>query len=323
MKLFITGATGFIGTHLCRRLVEDGHEVVALLRSPHKKKLLPDSVEVIQGDLTLFEQEGFRLPHFDVVIHLAGVISAKTQADYYRINYDAVRHLANCLEKQEKPLKRFIFASSLAAAGPSNGRTPLDETMPLAPVDNYGAAKMKAEEFLEGYSRPVTSFRPAIVLGPGDENSLTLYKMAQSGIAFRASGPEQVVSFVDIDDLVESIVCMVGDEREGHQRYFVAHEEPIEMLSFWKVLGEKLNKRVRVLPVPKVVLFGLMKASTLFSRLLGIRNQLDEKQYKQIITPTFVCSGMKLQRELGWKPRFDLSASLDKAILGYKKDGDL
>ena len=148
MKIFVTGATGFIGTHLCRRLTNDGHEVTALLRSPKKKHLLPESSAIIEGDLSIFKDPDLKLPPFDFVYHLAGVIHAKDDEGFMKHNYHAVRELVECIDRQGWTLKRFLFASSLAAAGPSQGATPLREEDPLQPVDPYGDAKRLAEEYL-------------------------------------------------------------------------------------------------------------------------------------------------------------------------------
>ncbi len=319
MKIFITGATGFIGTYLCKRLVEEGHDLTVLLRTPAKRKLLPRGTTILNGDLSLFQDKNLELPEFDYVIHLAAAIFAKTRRDYYRLNFDAVKDLVHCLENQSWKPKRFLFASSLAAAGASNGREALTEDMPLNPVDYYGDAKRMAEEFLDTISFPATSFRPAIVLGAGDENSLTLFKMAKKGRGVKVRGIDQVVSFVDIDDLIDAMVLMMEDERPAHQRFFVSHPQTIAVSELWESLGKGFNKKLRILPVPKSLLYTLSHLSGLASVILPFKNQLDYKQYKQMTTPAFVCSGEKLQKELQWNPSNDLDKTIVKAIAGYKE----
>src|SRR5512139_1057361 len=146
MKILVTGATGFIGNHLVHRLVRDGHSVVALVRNRDKARELP-AVEVLEGDLTLFEHPRTVLPACDAVIHLAGVVAAERIEDYERINFTAVKHLVACLERQSWKPKRLLFSSSLAAAGPS--ATPLTERDPCAPIEAYGTSKLEAERFLQ------------------------------------------------------------------------------------------------------------------------------------------------------------------------------
>src|SRR5215204_844110 len=109
MKILVTGATGFIGNHLVHRLVRDGHSVVALVRNREKAKDLPP-VEILEGDLSLFENPRTVLPACDAVIHLAGVVAADRLADYERINFTAVKHLVACIDRQGWKPKRFLFS---------------------------------------------------------------------------------------------------------------------------------------------------------------------------------------------------------------------
>ncbi|MBL4657010.1 MAG: NAD(P)-dependent oxidoreductase [Flavobacteriales bacterium] len=206
MKILVTGGTGFIGRHLCHRLVEDGHELVALIRSPKKANILPDGIELLEGDLSLFSDPELVLPECDTVVHLAAVVAGKNDAEYRKINHEAVVSFIECLERQSWTPKQFVFASSLAAAGPSPPDTILTEAMMPKPIDLYGEAKLKSEQYLRGENQvgerrrtiPTTSFRPAIVLGPLDGATFTLYKMAKLGVGFRPAGPEQPVSFIDV-----------------------------------------------------------------------------------------------------------------------------
>ena len=145
MRVFATGATGFIGRHLCAGLVEDGHDVLALVRTPAKASVLPASVEILSGDLSIFANPETILEPVDVVIHLAGVVTAEDPSDYHRINYVAVEDLVRCLERQKWSPRRLLFASSLAAAGPSPEGRPLTEADSPAPIDPYGKAKAEAE----------------------------------------------------------------------------------------------------------------------------------------------------------------------------------
>lgn len=149
MRIFMTGATGFIGKHLCRRLVAGGHTVFALVRNPGKTRGLPtEGMHYIEGDLAVFKDARLELPTCDVVIHLAGVVTAPNLETYEEINFVAVKDLVRCIERQRWKPRRFLFASSLAAGGPSLPGERKTETDPAAPIDAYGKAKWEAEKFL-------------------------------------------------------------------------------------------------------------------------------------------------------------------------------
>lgn len=321
MNILVTGATGFIGQHLVRRLVRQRHNVTALLRTESKRKYLPGGVEILQGDLSIFRDETLVLPPQDIVIHLAGAIFADSAAAYHEQNYEATRDLVQCIARQEWKPRRFLFASSLAAAGPSGDDNVLHEEDPPKPVDDYGKAKLAVEKFLASVTAfPTTSFRPAVVLGPGDENTLTLFKMARYRVGFTIDGKAQMLSFVDVDDLNDAILKMMEDPSTMHKVYFVAHPEIITNEDLFMGLGVVMRHRVFIVPLPGFLLRLATRASGAISGALGIKNQLDEKQYQQL-THHFMCSGDALARDLKWEPRRSLLTSLQKASDGYRSMG--
>jgi nucleoside-diphosphate-sugar epimerase len=323
MRILVTGGTGFIGHHVCRRLVERGDEVIALVRSPKKAASLPPGVKLLEGDLTLFANPATVLPPCDVVVHLAAVIAADSLEQYEAINFVAVKDLLECIGRQSWKPARFLFASSLAANGPSPAGHELTETDPLQPIDPYGDAKARAEPLVEAAPFPTTSFRPSIVLGPGDEQSLTLFRSAQNGVGFRVAGTPQELSFIDVRDLVDAIVLMADDRRAGSYRYFVSYPEKTNVRELWTELGRAVGRGVSVVPIPRWGLYAAMKVATAGSALFRFKNQLDAKQYKQMVAPAFVCSSAALRRDLGWAPRHALAECLAHATEGYRASGAL
>lgn len=323
MRVFVTGATGFIGQHLCRRLAERGDEVVALVRSPGKASTLPRGTATFAGDLSVFADPKTDLPPCDVVVHLAGVVAARALSDYEATNFGAVRDLVACLSRQRWKPQRLVFASSLAAAGPTPEGAVWTESDALHPIDPYGDAKARAETVVREAPFPTTSFRPSVVLGPGDEASLTLFKAARSGLGFRVAGAPQRLSFIDVRDLVEAVVLMSDDRRAGAQRYYASYPDPTDVRALWRGLAQAVGRSVVVLPVPKSVLYLAMLASTAGAAVFRFKNQLDSKQYKQMVAPAWVCSSERLRADLGWKPAHDLSDCLAHAAAGYRAAGAL
>lgn len=321
MRAFVTGATGFIGLHLCRALVARGDQVTALVRNPRKADELPAGVKIFEGDLSVFADPATRLPASDVVIHLAGVVAARSPEEYEAINYGAVKDLVECIGRQAEKPRRLLFTSSLAASGPSSLDVPHTESDELRPIDPYGEAKARAEALLATCAVPTTAFRPPVVLGPGDGASLTLYRAARSGLGFRVAGTPQRLSFVDVRDLVSAILLMADDTRPTSHVYFAAHPQPIDVVLLWQELARAVDRRVLVAPIPRPVLHVASFFSTAFCRVFGMTNQLDDKQVRQMTAPAFLCSSERLRSELGWAPRHDLADTVQNAAEGYRQAG--
>jgi nucleoside-diphosphate-sugar epimerase len=322
MRVLLTGATGFIGGHLCRRLIETGHSVVALVRDPKKASTLPrEGVEKLEGDLSLFERDDLVLPRCDVVIHMAAVVTARKPSQYDAVNFRAVKGLVRSVARQKWKPSRLLFASSLAAAGPSVPGLRKTESDPCLPVDDYGRSKLAAEMFLREAPFPTTSFRPSIVFGPRDPATFTFFRMAVRGWGFRLSGPLQALSFIDVEDLVDGILRMADDISSEHRTYFVSSHHDFDSSKLWDVLAAVLDRRIRVLVVPRPMLRGVSIASTALSKIFRYKNQLDRKQYDQMVAPAFICSSKALQQAHDWTPRLDLGESLRKAFQGYRADG--
>ncbi|RMF13832.1 MAG: NAD-dependent epimerase/dehydratase family protein [Candidatus Dadabacteria bacterium] len=324
LKVLITGITGLIGSHLCDRLLDDGHQIVAQVRRPDKARWLEErGVEVLRGDLSMFRDPDLVLPAVDCVIHLAGVVHAHNEQEYEDVNFVAVADLYRCIERQEWTPRRFLFASSAAVAGPCPGGRPVTEGEPCRPIDPYGIAKLRAEHFLlQNATFPVTLFRPVLTLGPGDEATLALYRMARRGFGFRAAGVDQLLSTVDIDDLISAIVLMSHEDGSGHQTYYVAGDEIVATTALFTRIGKALGRtRVRTIAIPRSILWLASRVMMLLSAWFGFRNQLDDKQFKLITAPAFVFDASRLRQRLGWTPAVDLDTSLRKAVAGYRQRG--
>lgn len=321
MKVLLTGTTGFIGTHVAKQLADNGHDVTGLVRSPKKLSAeLGSKIKVLEGDLSIFCDRTLKLDPFDVVIHLAGVVAGKNEQEYADINYQATVDIVECINRQSWKPKRFLFASSLAAMGP-NGTTISTEESQEKPIDPYGEAKLNSEKFLSHCDFPTTSFRPAIVIGPGDPATLTLFKIAKTGIGALPAGHVQPLSYIYVSDLVDAIEAMTLEPGEnGHQTYFVSANDHTDSHAMLHQIGEQMGKKVKIIGIPYFLLKVASFFTTLAAKILPITNQLDSKQLKQISASGFLCSSDKLQKNLNWAPTVSFSESAKRALHWYKEN---
>ncbi len=147
MRVLVTGGSGFVGSHLIERLRERGDEVVSLAKEAANRELLAGlGVETVIGDLNNGIDPVPLLDRVEVVFHLAGVTRARATDDYYEGNHRATKRLIEHCIRHGRSVRRFVYVSSQAAAGPSLDGRPVDERIPCRPVSHYGRSKMLAEK---------------------------------------------------------------------------------------------------------------------------------------------------------------------------------
>jgi nucleoside-diphosphate-sugar epimerase len=312
MRFLLTGATGFIGSNLCHRLIADGHEVLALVRSPQKVEILPKSgIDFLHGDLTIF-RKNIDLPPVDVVIHLASRMAPPSD-DWFKAQHSLqeTEWLVECLTRQKWKPRRFLFASSIAAAGPTWESEPVTEDRPLSPVEAYGVSKMEVEKYLLSLKAfPTTAFRPPLVFGP-EKRIANLFKLAQRGWGLRMRSYNQLQSFIFIDDLVEAIVAMSFESSSnGHQSYFTTFPQPFDLELLWHEIGQVIGKEIRIAKIPEYALRVTVQIAEFISKISNAAPSINMRLYLQLTKGHFIASSEKLHSRLGWIPKFNLENAL-------------
>jgi nucleoside-diphosphate-sugar epimerase len=197
MRVAVTGATGFVGSHVVRRLTASGHQVRILARRMPISALTPDKpLEVVLGDLD--DQVALRrlVGGVDAVIHVAGIIKARRAAEFHKVNVEGTRHIAAALAEVSSDV-RVIHVSSLAAREPG-----------LSP---YCASKRGGEDAIRALPNPVrlTIIRPPAVYGPGDAEIFPMFKAASLGFCTYPGTRLSRVSLIHGADLAAAIVAAV------------------------------------------------------------------------------------------------------------------
>lgn len=325
--VLITGASGFIGLHLVRQLVERGRHVFCLVRPTSQvKDLLAAGAEVITGDVNdrasisrAIASSGAR-----VVFHLAGLVRAMSPADFMRVNAAGVEAVAAaCTDQTVRPV--LLLVSSLAAVGPS-GAAPKQESDPPLPVSNYGRSKFAGEQAAARYASalPITIVRPGVVFGAGDRGMYEVFKsVARSGIHLVHGYGDSRISLVAVTDLVECIVLAAENgerlvpDGSGRGVYFAGAED-LSHVELGIAIAHALEKRApRIIRVPG----GLMRVAgfcgDIVSRIRREPGWVSSDKVSELLAGSWTCSSAKARRQLGWSPAAPLADRLRETARWY------
>ncbi|MDA8085572.1 MAG: NAD(P)-dependent oxidoreductase [Nitrospiraceae bacterium] len=313
MSALVTGATGFIGSHLLPKLLENGYKVRCLTRSgAARQKLSGLPVEFCIGDLSDPASLEKAVRGVDYVFHLAGLTKTDKEHEFYDVNARGTKNLAQAVARENPGLKKFIYLSSLSAAGPVlDGMPPLTEDIPPHPVSHYGKSKLQGEEaVLEIAGRvPVTILRPTAVYGPGDKDFYLLFKMIKKGL-FLYWG-EGSYSLIYVQDLVDAIVKAAGiPGQKGSQQAGIYFLSDGNIYTITEIAGSiagampwaKREKPFRV-PVPRFLLPMAAVFCGIGGRDSGIinRDKIREMGFKD-----WCCDADRARREIGFEPKITL-----------------
>lgn len=302
-KALITGASGFVGRRLRRKLLDEGVDVVSLRRpgSPPAKegRAVQASYDDRQALRAIVETE-----KPDWVYHVAGVTKGVTYDDFWRGNVMPTANLLWALREAHPDVKRFVHVSSLAAFGPSSARRPLREEDPRLPVEHYGRSKLEAEQAVEDEPViPWTIVRPAAVYGPGDVDYFELFKITRRGLNLYYGNRHKPKSVIYVDDCVDAIIGAAYSDASVSQGYFLCDGEPLTWEAFQDILVGYLGKRVLTVNVPGVLLRVVGEAGELASKVDGKARLFNKQKAIMGMQDAWTCSADKAANDFGFRAK--------------------
>lgn len=319
MRVAVTGATGFVGRWLCRRLVERGDEVTALVRPGADVSVLPSEVVRVEGALDDRAALARALDGAEVVQHLAGIRRASTREDFFEVNAEGTRRVVETLARAERPA-RLVLTSSIAATGPAREERPLVESDPLRPFEWYGESKAAAEAIVRGSGLPWSIARPTRILGPGDKENLPFFKLAARGWKLELLGPPRPISMVDVSDVVDGLL-LLGEREAALGEAFFLSGAAVTLGGLQDLGAEALGRRLRRLPVPPALLWGLAAGGDLVGNALGRRFVLNRKLARQLTAPSWDCAIDKARTRLGYAPKVPVADAVRASVRWYRDEG--
>jgi len=299
MRLAVTGGTGFVGSRFIDAAVARGHMVQALTRRPQPSR---PGVEWIDGSLADADSLRRLVTATNCVVHIAGVINARDPQEFESGNVTGT--LAMLAAATAAGVTRFVQVSSLAAREPRLSR--------------YGSSKARSEELVRGSGLDWAIVRPPAVYGPGDRETLELFKMAK--LRLMLLPPRGRVSLIHVDDLVRFLLVLAEAEQPSGALFEVDDGRP----GGWshKQLAQAISRAVGCsnvsLSVPKTML-----------RLGAVMDQIVRRERAKLSADRaayfshrdwVVDSSRRPPSEL-WHPQVDTEAGLAETAAWYRSQG--
>jgi nucleoside-diphosphate-sugar epimerase len=305
MKVFVTGATGFIGSHLVPRLLQDGHTVHCMVRSPEKAAALEKSgVKIFFGDVTNKASITPGMQTCDWVVHLAGIYSfwEPDKSIYRKVNVEGTRNVMECC--LETGIKKVIYTSTVGVWG-KPAQIPFNEETPVGPKRfcEYGRTKYEGEliawEMHKKRGLPLVVIYPAAVLGRGDNRATGRYfKMIFEGKLPFIVFPHSKLSFVYVEDVVFVIQNIFINNNCIGKKYIIAAEtKTIQDIN--KMIAAIACIRPPKISMPNQAVLLFAKLLTLISLFTKLPPYLD-LSYELALTLMFGswANGDKVKKEM-------------------------
>lgn len=313
----LTGATGFVGWHLAEAFRDAGWRVRAIVRSERRQRI-PPGVGAVEGSLFGSDALTAALAGSDVVVHCAGVIRAKDEHAFNRVNVDGTRAVVQAVNRAGG---RLLLISSLGAGGPGTVSRPRLENDPPAPVNAYGRSKLGGEEVVRRESlTPWVILRPSAVYGARDRGFLPLFRLAQRGWYVRPTPGNMAFTLINVADLARAVVLAAEAERAAGETLFLGHRQPQTTDQIMRTLAEFYGRRYAPIELPLALVRGTASLGDLAWKV-GWKFVFDSGRLAEFSAAGFVCSVDRARDVLGFTAETALADGFAQTASWYREQG--
>ncbi len=318
----VTGASGFVGSHLVDKLLAEGHHVKCILRSTSSRQWLKDkNVEII--DCGLFDRENLKkvLKDVDYIFHIAGVVKAKREEEYYKGNLESTKVLLEVTAEVSPKIKRFVITSSQTACGPSLHGIPCNEETKEHPITTYGNSKLAQELLAKSFMNiiPITIIRPPAVFGPRDTEVYLIFKTYKAGLYTLIGFDDKHLNLIHVKDLVDGIYLSSISENSINKTYFIASEE----LYTWPQVGEAIKKAMGrgavTIRLPHSLVYTVAAFAQFFAMFSSKPATFNLEKARDFVQANWTCDVSKAKNDFGFSQKINLEEGIKETIDWYRE----
>ncbi|MBK8253940.1 MAG: NAD(P)-dependent oxidoreductase [Polyangiaceae bacterium] len=325
MRVLVTGASGFLGSHVAEQLSQQGHTVVALVRKSSNTKFLKTlrNVEFASGAVEDRASIVAAVKGVDAVIHSAGVVKAKSPEEFHAVNAGGTENVLAAVKEAAPGVKKVVFVSSLTVAGPSpDGKAVSIDSR--NPVTHYGRSKLAAEDAVvaEKDNLPVVVLRPPMIYGPRDQESFAFFQsVSRRFLPYLGTGENTMSVIYGSDAAIACIKAITADVPSG-SRYFIDDGKVYVWKEMLADIEAALARKAFIrFSVPFSVLKAAAFASETAGKLSGKAVMLTRDKVNELSAAHWVCDSTDAQRDLGWSPEVDWKKGTQLAADWYRENG--
>jgi len=323
LKVLVTGATGFVGSHILDTLHAQSIPAVYLIRPTSDKRFIgPHLATTETRTASLLEPATLAkaLEGITHVIHCAGCTKASRYAEYYDVNQGGTRNLVQAINRHLSTIQRLVHISSLAVAGPTPPQNPAREDGLLRPISHYGKSKLAGEREVRDHCQvSFTILRPPAVYGPRDTAFLPLYRSVRNHL-LPSPSKDQALSLVFARDLAHVAVACLDKQVAQNKTYFVASRQVLSAADIAHEISRQMKTWTIPCPLPPAILWVVCFAQEIFSRVSGRATLLNLQKFAELRAPGWVCDPSLLEQEVGVKCPTALETGVLDTLSWYRRE---
>ncbi len=319
----VTGANGFVGSHLVDLLLSKNYKVKCVIRKTSNLKWLEGkNVELHDCGLSNSEALDKVFEGVDYIYHVAGVVKSKTPDGYFKGNVDPTRNILNSALKYQNSVKKILIVSSLTATGPSYNGKPVDEKTECRPITNYGKSKLAEEELAKEYKDrlPVTICRAPAVYGERDTEILIFFQTFRKGLMTTIGFDKKTLSLIHVADLVNGFYLAAESEKSSGETYFISSEKYYTWEEIGSVTSKILKKKALHVKVPHTVVYTIAGLAQFFAGFGTKAATLNIEKARDITQNSWTCDTGKAVRDLGYRQNISIEEGIRRTCDWYKEN---
>lgn len=325
MKVLVTGATGFIGSHVADKLLAKGYEVRCIARKTSNLRWLEGKdFQIVEASLDDPESLIKAVEGVDYVYHVAGLTFARNYQEFLKGNRDATANLISVVDKYAPNIKRFLFVSSQTVVGPAKSLSePVDETTPRKPLTSYGKSKKEAEDVVLSYKGkiPYTIVRAPAVYGPRDTAIYDIFRTVKMGLGTMVGFRDKYISLIHSEDLSRGIIEAAEIEKTKDEIYFISSEEFYTWKQLIDIIAKKMNKKFIIkIRLPHFVVLTVAAISEFLGKFSDKPPVFNYEKGIDFIQDFWICSTEKAKRDFGYRQMINIEDGMKITIDWYKQN---